>query len=770
VRTGLAVRLRALFWIVWVLSASWWVAFPSAALARTEGNLLAEAKLVASRGVSSPERLTDGVAAFDGATWKTQLSTRFADLDAFVTFDLGEEREIVAIYLQGDNNDRYEIALSKDGQKFEPVWVAAEQRHGGLQGRSTKELHAGGRYVRLRPVKGDDVLVVTELQVFEVLPEPFPPELRRKSGVSLDRRVRDRTLVLGAVLILALLLLRPGVRKEVYALAGLAIVAAAYQFAEGLVAAWPVSNREVSLVRGVVATVAAVAVVRLGWSPARYPAQRAFCASVLGASALAGVLAFYNLGNPQFYDVSSRKSTFAHYLDLRQYYTSAKYFRELGYEGTYEADLLAYSADSGQPLDSLAKIPMRDLYSLRDSTVGAQRARIEARRAHFTPERFEQYREDARFFRSVMGTRHYLETLQDFGANATPFWMGIAHALFSAIAPSNTAFTITGCFDLLLLVVTLVAIGRTFGLIAAFVCAVVFGTTDFVMYGTNWGGATLRHDWLLCIGLGACALRRERFALGGFLLGVSTMIRAFPVVTLVGVVLAAAWREVAAYRDVRRFPTRAELLERQRDTLRVLLGAAAAAVVAVGFAWILLPEASWIDWYRKVSLADAEPHPATLGLRVLLGGPELDQASVLRARMPVYLTALAVFAGAVLFACRGRRLDHAAILGLVLVPIVFSPAPYYLHIIFLLPLLAFDGRVEGESVTALGPKSARVVLPLLVLCAAQYFPAPLSDWRLHFALENALLFATLPVFLAMLELDRLRALLSDAPKREPEAT
>jgi hypothetical protein len=484
---------------------------------------------------------------------------------------------------------------------------------------------------------------------------------------------------------------------------------------------------------------------------------------VLALCACVGVLAFYNLGRPQFYDVAAREPTFAHYLDLRQYYTSAKYFSELGYEGTYEADILAYSSDTAQSLESLAETPMRDLYSLRDSNVGEQRARIEARREHFTPERFEQYRADARFFRSAMGTRHYLSTLQDFGANATPFWMSLGHAMFSAIPPSNTAFTITGSLDVLLLLITLVVIGRTFGLVAALVSAVVFGANDFVMYGTNWGGATLRHDWLFCLGLGACALRRERFALGGALLGVSTMIRAFPALTLVGVGLAAAWREVLAYREVRRLPTRGELLERQRDTLRVAAGALGAALFAFLLAWLVLPDASWIDWYKKVALGDAEPHPATLGLRVLLGGSEFNQASVLRARMPVYLAALVLFGGAVALACRGRRFDHAALLGLVLVPVVFSPAPYYLHLVYVLPLLAFDGRVRGAPLADLQAKSAALVLPLLVLCAAQYLAVPIADWGLHFSLENALLFVTLAVLLFLLEFDRLRAFLSEAP-------
>ena len=42
-------------------------------------------------------------------------------------------------------------------------------------------------------------------------------------------------------------------------------------------------------------------------------------------------------------------------------------------------------------------------------------------------------------------------------------------------------------------------------------------------------GATLRHDWIAYLGLGVCALRRERYALAGALLGLAVMIRAFPV-------------------------------------------------------------------------------------------------------------------------------------------------------------------------------------------------------------------------------------------------
>ena len=91
------------------------------------------------------------------------------------------------------------------------------------------------------------------------------------------------------------------------------------------------------------------------------------------------------------------------------------------------------------------------------------------------------------------------------------------------------------------------------------------------MFGTNWGGATFRHDWLVLLGFAVCALRRERWLLGGALLGLGTMLRVVPLVGLLGVgAPALAWLV-------------ARLARRQRLDLRVLLTENRAAVrVAAG--------------------------------------------------------------------------------------------------------------------------------------------------------------------------------------------
>ncbi len=65
------------FRLLCLLAALWLLCSPRPAEAQAVENLLSGARPTASHGVASEERLTDGVAAVDGDTWKTPLSARF---------------------------------------------------------------------------------------------------------------------------------------------------------------------------------------------------------------------------------------------------------------------------------------------------------------------------------------------------------------------------------------------------------------------------------------------------------------------------------------------------------------------------------------------------------------------------------------------------------------------------------------------------------------------------------------------------------------------
>ena len=376
-------------------------------LAHAEGanNLLRGLSPVRSSGIDDEECLTDGRAPRAGDFWKTQATARFRGADGYAIFDLGAEQRISAFLLQGDNNDSYEIAVSKDGMSFEPAWRAAPVDRAGLQQRHVTGLNFSGRYLRLSANGGDGSYAVGEMQAFSESPAVFPPRIPVVEGIPLERRQRDRLLAFGLALIGCVVLSFRKAPIWWLVAIGLWPLVTGYRLFEALEDAWPAGMREVSLVRGVVATVAAVALLRESLGPRRFPAERRIVVATLGLCGIVGVLAFYNLGSPQFWHASRGSFTFVHHLDLRQYYPTAKYFNELGYRGLYEADVAAYAEDEKfESLDSLQNTPMRDLDDLQMTTVGERRRRIESIKARFTPERWESYKRDTGYFRTAMGT------------------------------------------------------------------------------------------------------------------------------------------------------------------------------------------------------------------------------------------------------------------------------------------------------------------------------------------------------------------------------
>jgi len=696
--------------------------------------------------------MTDGTAALLGDGWDTNLSAQFRDTDSSVTYDLGAVVPVRALWFEADHNDDYRFMISEDGAVFEQIWDAPRVKPSGMQERFTTLNDVSGRYLRMQPLRGDGRYGVAELAVYSDPPAVFPPDPPRQRGLSLQIIARTKILLFTAAAAAFLFLTFQGAPLFWVVLCALVPLYTAVDAVQIIARAWPVEQRQVSLVRGAMALLAALAVAREVFAPKRWPALRAGVFACLGVSGIVAVLAFYNLGRPQFWDSEHGEPTAVHLLDLRQYYGTAKYFDELGYRDMYLADIAAYVEDiPGATLDNLRDTPMRDLSTHRMSTIGEQREKIETIKQHFTPERWQEYKRDSRYFRDVMGNRDYLRYMFDFGGNATPVWISIAHYLFSAFNANTNAFVLTGLLDPLLFLVTFVAIGLCFGYRTMCVVMVVFGANDFIMYGSNWGGATLRHDWLMYIGLGACALKRQRWALGGMFLALSTMIRAFPAITLVTAAFPALWWLIDVVRERRRLPGLAELRETQRPLIRTLVSALLTVVVLVAvtsWRWSL---AAWGDWFWKVAKLNADPHGNSIALRGLLAGWETGHYQILQSRWPLYAGAIAFYVGGVFLTSRNKPLERAAILGLMLVPVLFYAANYYLHIVCLLPLIVVERKLSARDGQApLSASDAWVWLILLGLCAAQYWTVLVTDLPLHFHLATVLLFAAMTAWLVLL--------------------
>jgi hypothetical protein len=119
----------------------------------------------------------------------------------------------------------------------------------------------------------------------------------------------------------------------------------------------------------------------------------------------------------------------------------------------------------------------------------------------------------------------------------------------------------------------------------------------------------------------------------------------------------------------RKLPNLRELLVRERPTVRLLLGAGLAVLVALAFSVAVLSPGAWPDCLKKISQLSADNHPASIALRSLIGGWEDSQAANIQRRMPLFLAATALYVGLVALAARRRRMDQGALLGMILVPV-----------------------------------------------------------------------------------------------------
>jgi hypothetical protein len=723
--------------------------------ARADDNLLAGKRPSGASGVGNVRALTDGVGAYEGEEWNTSVAAIFSSDKSWVEFDLGRSVGVTAAYLQGDNNDEYELAISEDHQSWAPLWAAGPRPEAGLRERWTDQLSGHGRWVRLTVRGGDSAYSVSEVQLFEQRPAMMPPALHRKAGESQAAWIRSSLLYLVAAFAFFLLVTRA--RSPLWVVLGggaVALVALGVAI-DAISVGWPLVNREVAFVRAAAAAIALAASIRIGVTVRRWPPDRGVVTVALAVSAIMAFAAFYNLGRPQFWNHAENRPEFVHTNDLRVYQPFAKYFKELGYDGVYLASVLAYAEDRrGGNLDSIGMQELRGLGDHRLKRVRDIKDDILQVRTRFSDARWEEFKKDMNYFMDVQGPE-YLSTLTDHGANATPVWVFFARLLIGHAPASEGLLTAAGLVDGVLLLLMAGALWWAFGLWPMLLAMVVFGANDLYMFGTNWSGATLRHDWLCYLGFGAAALKRQRWTAAGIFLALAALIRFFPVVALMGVALPALWDFGERWARERRRPDLKTWLAEHRAAVRVLVSAAATVVFMVLLTTALYSPKAWASWFQKVTLLNRDVGVNEISLRALIAGADNAAGAVLQARAGVYVLCLILCVASVGWLARRRPLHQAMVLAMPLVLVISNPSNYYSHFVFLLALLADVGlaaRDKLDEPTRAGAPDAerqsvplvvpflKVAAPLLALCIGGYWASLDPDLDRHFQDSTALTF------------------------------
>lgn len=719
-----------------------------------EGNLLAGRAPLRSTGVVNASRLTDGKAAHEGDFWQTGLTTRLTSHRAEVVYDLGEARPITCALLQGDNNDHYRVDGALEDGSFTALFDPGPADGPGMRVRQGK-LDGKARFVRLSARGGDGFYSVSELAVFSTCPPGWPAlDLPRATGVPLTLAARNG-LILFAIIAGLYLALHRRQEPRWARLLALAPIAAFVNAVVAVAAIYPFANTdEESLVRGVVALLAGVLVVKESFVPQRWRPDARVSRGTLGLLAVLALGCYYHFGSAQFMDVAKGRLTIVHTWDMRNYFPSVKYFKELRFDGVYLACLAAYVdlMGNGDPA-TVRNAHLRDLDDYHMMTGAEAAPRLPEIRARFTPERWEEFKRDMKYFIDTMGPRDYLGSMQDHGGNATPVWMLPAWLIYKNLPASEWTLGAAGFIDPVLLIIFFVILARTFGVRVMLYTVILFGATDFYQFGSNLMGSTLRQDWLVALGLGACALKKNRPFLGGFLLAYGGLIRAFPALAALFLLVPLALFLGGYLRRERRVPGPKEILARQGPTVRAIAGAAVAVVgLLVVTSAVFGYQTAWGTWLTKIEMHAVGPSTNNVGLRNVLAYRPADSARALvRRQVPdtwvewdrrqvenfrqlrplFYLLNLAAF-GLLVYGVARRPLHQTSLLGLLLVPFFFYPSNYYCHFVFLLPMaVAPDYRREpGDGANADGPEHRMFGFVTAIICAmsvGQYFTM-LQGW------------------------------------------
>jgi hypothetical protein len=658
---------------------------------------------IESSGVAHTERLSDARRAIEGAAWNSSSAALFRGNGAYVVFDLGASTPVEAVYVQGDNNDRFRIEVSDDGKLFSDLWVAPTRSGAGLRTRSATQLGGSGRFVRISGIGGDRWISISEIQLFSSIPETWPPRVAIDIEMTPPLWTRFGLIAFALLAVAAAVFHRRGSRrsKAIWVLTLLAAAAAVY----AVVTDWPIETGNINLSRAVAAAVACAAVARLGLRPDG--ANRPLLTALLAAMALLSVLTFYNFGYPQFHDVKRGQPTYVHTWDMRVYFPAVKYFDELGYDGVYLASVKAFAdARLGGSLDTISDVRLRDLRDYEMRSVAELSEEIQGIESRFSPERWRELEQDMAYFWQTMGRQAYFDSLRDHGGNATPAWLLVASLIYDSADATESTFLWAALLDPLLLLIFFAAAWRTFGLRVALVCMVAFGAATVYQFGSNWGGSTLRNDWMVLIGLGVCALKSKRFTLAGVLLGWAAMIRAFPLLALLFLAAPVGWRIFEAWQQRRAGAPEQRVVREAMPLFKVAAGVVV-VVIALGaattakFGW----DESWGAWSHKISMHANRPNVNHLGLTALVSfdpdnlwhnlrargvDPELWgplTAQTMNDRRFIILAGMIAYTVLALLACRRLRLADAAVIGTMMIPIYFYPSNYYLHILFIWPLM-----------------------------------------------------------------------------------
>lgn len=292
---------------------------------------------------------------------------------------------------------------------------------------------------------------------------------------------------------------------------------------------------------------------------------------------------------------------FLHHHEFYHYYMGSKYFPELGYDGLYAATHRALIENDASFSDTLTLVKNLRTNQLENRTLSTERSATVARL--LPEERWQQFKQDVRFFQSKISPQEWQFLLIDHGFNATPFWAFVGSFCASHLALGDRTLYLLAAIDPVLIVAMFLLVGYTFGLKTTLLFAIFFFANFFATFDFT-GGAYLRQLWLVFLIGFICFYQRGRAVPAALCLAVAALDRAFPLVfLLLPIVLFVneSWRRRSW---------------RHRHT-RFLIAFGLLVVLLGGLSTTAAGASAWGDWFRNIRAHDGWFSINQISLRTL---------------------------------------------------------------------------------------------------------------------------------------------------------
>jgi hypothetical protein len=462
-----------------------------------------------------------------------------------------------------------------------------------------------------------------------------------------------------------------------------------------------INEQHLSWAKAVIAITAAGLSVYEGVLIAQKKAPRKIWAKGIGlALAILSIGAYFRYGDFGY-------QNFYHRHEFFHYYLGSKYDRELGYERLYQCVAVAQADTSAAQAN---EVRARKMMNLETDFIGPTTdalAHPEQCKDRFTPENWEAFKADVKFFRNSANLQYWNDMQKDHGYNPPPVWTLMGHLWGKAHPATDGYLKFLASFDILLFTGLFAAIYWAFGWRVFAVAAIFWGCQLPAEYFWT-GGAFLRQDWLFYLVLSACLLRKRYWTLAGASFAYATLLRIFPGLLVAG--LLVVWG-THIYKKKRVAP----------HHLRVALGGIVAAVALFGISVGVAGWRAWPEFVHHIGVHNSTPLTNNMGLPTVLAHSyagrmefvrnekHLDafddwkqmRTARLKAFRPFHVIALVIIAGLlVLVVSRVKSQWVALALSLIVFVGVLEVTCYYYSIFILAAILSRHRRDVEQWILA----------------------------------------------------------------------